>query len=106
MCMRPDVVASSMTSQYSESSHALSAAMDEHLVGCRDIRGLRADEVASVIDEAVASNPSGSSIFIVHGMGTGRLRAEVHRVMKQHSQITRFALDEPSGGGCTMAVIR
>lgn len=75
-------------------------------MGCRDIRGTRADEVASIIDEAIASHPSGSSIFIVHGMGTGKLRAEVHRILKQHSQITRFALDEVSGGGCTMAVIR
>ena len=40
---------------------------------------MRADDVASVIDEAIASNPSGSSIFVVHGMGTGRLRAEVHQ---------------------------
>lgn len=67
---------------------------------------MRADEVASIIDEAIASTASGSSIFIVHGMGTGRLRSEVHRILKQHSQITRFALDEVSGGGCTMAVIR
>ena len=76
------------------------------LHGCRDIRGMRAEDVASVIDEAIACVPSGSSIFIVHGMGTGRLRAEVHNTLKQHSQIARFELEEASGGGCTTAVIR
>ena len=73
---------------------------------CRDIRGMRADDVASILDEAIACNPSGSSIFIVHGMGTGRLRTEVHKALKQHSQIARFELEGNSGGGCTMAVIR
>ena len=67
---------------------------------------MRADDVASVVDEAIACNPSGSSIFIVHGMGTGRLRNEVHKALKQHSQIARFELEVNSGGGCTMAVIR
>ena len=67
---------------------------------------MRADDVASVIDEAIACIPSGSSIFIVHGLGTGQLRTEVHKTLKQHSQIVRFELEEASGGGCTMAVIR
>ncbi len=67
---------------------------------------MRPDDVASVIDEAVACNHSGSSIFIVHGMGTGRLRTEVHKALRQHLQVARFELEGNSGGGCTMAVIR
>ena len=67
---------------------------------------MRPDDVASMIDDAIACNPSGSSIFIVHGMGTGRLRTEVHKALKQHAQIARFELEADSGGGCTMAVIR
>ena len=67
---------------------------------------MRAEDVAFVIDEAIACIPSGSSIFIVHGLGTGQLRTEVHKTLKQHSQIARFELEEASGGGCTTAVIR
>ena len=65
---------------------------------------MRAEEVASLIDKAIACNPSGSSIFvhlctslykgssiIVHGMGTGRLRTKVHKALK-HPEIVRLEL--------------
>lgn len=67
---------------------------------------MRADDAASVVDEAIASSPNGSSIFIIHGMGTGKLRTEVHRLLAKHPQVAQFALEESSGGGCTMAIIR
>ncbi|CAL8471247.1 g10789 [Coccomyxa elongata] len=71
-----------------------------------DVRGMRVDEVSGVIDEAVAAAPSGTAVFIVHGMGTGRLKAEVHSLLKRSRQVARFEDHEASAGGCTMALIK
>lgn len=48
---------------------------------------MRVDEISGVIDEAVGAAPSGTAMFIVHGMGTGRLKAEVHSLLKRSHQV-------------------
>lgn len=48
---------------------------------------MRADDLPGVIDEAIAVAPSGTAVFIVHGMGTGRLKAEVHSLLKRSRQV-------------------
>ena len=52
-----------------------------------DVRGMRVDEVSGAVDEAIAAAPSGTAVFIVHGMGTGRLKAEIHSLLKRSSQV-------------------
>ncbi len=52
-----------------------------------DVRGLRVDEIPGVLDEATAAAPSGTAVFIIHGMGTGRLKAEVHSLLKRSRQV-------------------
>jgi dsDNA-specific endonuclease/ATPase MutS2 len=52
-----------------------------------DVRGMRVDEIPGLVDEAIAAAPSGTAVFIVHGMGTGRLKAEVHSLLKRSRQV-------------------
>ena len=65
---------------------------------------MRADAALAAVEEALACAPSGSAVFIVHGMGTGRLRAEVQALLRRSREVARF--EEPEGSaGCTMAVL-
>ncbi len=43
--------------------------------------------MSGLIDEAIAATPSGTAVFIVHGMGTGRLKAEVQSLLKRSRQV-------------------
>ena len=54
-----------------------------------DVRGLRAAEAAGVVDETIASAPPGSAVFVVHGVGSGRLRAEVLELLARNPQVWR-----------------
>lgn len=59
-----------------------------------DIRGCACDDgvyqLDSFIDQAVMSNIS--TITIIHGKGTGLLRAAVHRRLKSHPSVKNFRL--------------
>ena len=72
--------------------------------------GMRVHEVEEALDRyldsaALASVPS---VRIVHGKGTGALRTEVHRVLREHPVVDRFELAERSEGGegATVAYLR
>lgn len=47
-----------------------------------DVRGKRVEEVSEALDDALAAAPSGTAVFVVHGMGTGRVKAEVQQLLK------------------------
>ena len=51
------------------------------------MRGLRAAEAAGVVDETIAGAPPGSAVFVVHGVGSGRLRAEVLELLAANPQV-------------------
>ena len=75
-----------------------------------DLRGMRADvaesELASFIDNALLRGHS--ELEIIHGKGTGALRREVHRLLREHPQVTRFSLapEDRGGDGMTMVVLK
>ena len=70
-----------------------------------DVRGQSPDEALSQI-EARMGSPSHSALFIVHGIGTGRLRSEVHHFLRRNAQVAKFSLEKDSGGGCTVVHLR
>jgi DNA mismatch repair protein MutS2 len=75
-----------------------------------DLRGMRADEaegmVLGALDGAVlAEHPQ---LAIIHGMGTGALRAMVQRLLKNDKRVASFdfAPRQQGGTGVTIAVLR
>ena len=72
-----------------------------------DLRGKRADEAEAelykFLDGAVLSGQT--ELEVVHGRGTGALRKEVHRILKQSKAVASFSLAPEDRGGDGMTVV-
>lgn len=72
-----------------------------------DLRGKRADEAEAdlhrFLDGAVLSGQM--ELEVVHGRGTGALRKEVHRILKQSKAVASFSLAPEDRGGDGMTVV-
>lgn len=66
-----------------------------------DVRGMRVHAALATVEEAVSSAPADSCLFIVHGLGSGRLRSEV-RALLARLAVARVADEPDSAGGCTV----
>ena len=71
-----------------------------------DLRGLYADaaklQVEKYLDDACLAGLS--KVYLIHGKGTGSLRAAIHRDLKGHSRVKSFRLGE-QGEGATVTVV-
>ena len=67
-----------------------------------DLRGMRVAESEAVIEEAIAQGSG--ALWIIHGHGTGKLKAGVHEFLKRHPQIQRFEPAAQSDGGTGVTV--
>jgi len=70
-----------------------------------DLRGKRAEEAEMILDDYLSRSTKGA-VFIVHGVGTGKLLRAVHAFLKGHPFVERFQIDKESAGGCTVAIIK
>lgn len=75
-----------------------------------DIRGMRADEAAEMAERSLdeALRQGAATLRIIHGKGTGALRAVVADVLTGHAAVRRYApapLNE-GGDGVTVAALR
>ncbi|MBD1874322.1 endonuclease MutS2 [Nodosilinea sp. FACHB-131] len=70
-----------------------------------DLRGMRVAESEAVLEEAIAKGSG--ALWIIHGHGTGKLKAGVHEYLKRHPQIQRFepAAQADGGTGVTVAYL-
>ncbi|TVQ06979.1 MAG: endonuclease MutS2 [Leptolyngbya sp. DLM2.Bin27] len=70
-----------------------------------DLRGMRVAESEAVIEEAIAQGSG--ALWIIHGHGTGKLKAGVHEFLKRHPQVQRFepAAQADGGTGVTVAYL-
>jgi DNA mismatch repair protein MutS2 len=72
-----------------------------------DLRGLYADEaklqVEKYLDDACLAGLS--KVYLIHGKGTGSLRAAIHRDLKGHSRVKSFRLGEQGEGGYGVTVV-
>ncbi|MGH7467259.1 MAG: endonuclease MutS2 [Longimicrobiales bacterium] len=71
-----------------------------------DLRGLRADEVASQLQPAVdaAVRADLRSLRIIHGKGTGALRQVVAELLRSDRRVTSFRPGGPGEGGSGVTV--
>ena len=67
-----------------------------------DVRGQDSVEALSQVESGLSSVSASSALFVVHGVGTGKLRTEIHRFLQRNSQVSRFELEKDSSGGCTV----
>ncbi|PSC69703.1 endonuclease 2 [Micractinium conductrix] len=71
-----------------------------------DVRGRTGDDAASEVQAALLSAPSGWVLFVVHGVGTGRVRQQVRALLKGHPRVAKTEEAEASNGGCTLVYVR
>lgn len=71
-----------------------------------DVRGCTADDAAAEVRNAVLAAPSGLALFVVHGVGTGRVRAAVLQQLRGMQRVSKMEEAEASNGGCTIVYIR
>eukprot|EP00887_Chlorella_sp_A99_P006230 scaffold3.g6230.t1 len=71
-----------------------------------DLRGMTADEAEAAASDAVAAAPSGWTLYVVHGVGTGRVRAAVQAALRRHPRVAKVEEEEASHGGCSVVSVR
>lgn len=67
-----------------------------------DVRGKRANIALMHMEEELSSKSGSGVVYVVHGVGTGALRSEIHRFLRTEPLVKRFELEEQSNGGCTV----
>ncbi|PZD70754.1 Endonuclease MutS2 [Acaryochloris thomasi RCC1774] len=67
-----------------------------------DLRGSRVADAERVLDDAIAQ--AHGSLWIIHGHGTGKLRAGVQAYLKQHPRVERYEFAEQSEGGTGVTI--
>ena len=70
-----------------------------------DVRGKATDEALSQV-EAGLDSVTQTALFVVHGVGTGKLRSEVHNFLRSNAQVANFSLEKDSAGGCTVVHLK
>ena len=85
----------------SSASHALFAAKTETAEQEADVRGMTTDEAIPFVDRAIddALLAGITQVRIIHGKGTGALRAGLHAYLKGHKNVASIALADLVRGG-------
>jgi DNA mismatch repair protein MutS2 len=71
-----------------------------------DVRGFTAASAEAEVDAALKSAERGAVLFMVHGIGTGKVREAVLQCLKQNRNVERWEEEEGSKGGCTVVYMR
>lgn len=71
-----------------------------------DVRGQVGTTAAAAVDAAIGGARPGQALFVIHGVGTGKVRAEVQAMLKRNPQVERFELEEGSNGGCSIVFVK
>ncbi len=73
-----------------------------------DLRGLRVSEVGLEVDRALDQAVLGGlgELCIIHGKGTGALRATVSEILDQDVRVSGFRMGGPAEGGAGVTIVR
>ncbi|KAK9809345.1 hypothetical protein WJX73_007359 [Symbiochloris irregularis] len=75
-----------------------------------NVLGMRGDEAVEAFEDALAGLEPGLALFVVHGVGSGKLKARLLEVMKKHPMVERFEKEKGAEGasnsGCTVVFPR
>jgi DNA mismatch repair protein MutS2 len=72
-----------------------------------DVRGMTTDEAIPYVDRAIddALLTGMTQVRIIHGKGTGALRAGLHAYLKTHRNVASFALANEAVGGAGVTIV-
>ncbi len=72
-----------------------------------DVRGLTVDEAVSHLEKHIDSAGIAglSEVFVIHGKGTGALRAGIHRFLRQNPRVSSYRLGNLGEGDAGVTVI-
>ena len=70
--------------------------------------GMTVDEALPIVDRTIdhALIRGLENIEIIHGLGTGRLKAGIRKHLKEHSYVKSFGSDEQSRGGAGVTLVQ
>lgn len=71
-----------------------------------DVRGKMGDEAVSEVEAALNVARPGSALFVIHGVGTGRVRSAVRDAVKRNKLVLRWEEQAESLGGCTIVYVK
>ncbi|MDD5602481.1 MAG: endonuclease MutS2 [Eubacteriales bacterium] len=73
-----------------------------------DVRGLTVDEAVELIDRHIDSSSLAGlrEVFVIHGKGTGALRAGIHRYLSKNTGISSYRLGAIGEGDAGVTVIK
>jgi DNA mismatch repair protein MutS2 len=69
-----------------------------------DLRGSRVADAEVELEQAISQAIASGVLWIIHGKGTGKLRAGVHEFLERHPLVDRFELAEQAEGGSGVTV--
>ena len=70
-----------------------------------DLRGLTAEEARHEVEAAVGAARSGAVLFVIHGVGTGKVRSSVLASLRKNQRVRKAEQQEGSNGGCAVVYI-
>jgi DNA mismatch repair protein MutS2 len=71
-----------------------------------NVIGQRLSPALNTVDEQLSAKAAEGVLYIVHGIGTGVLREEIHNMLASDKRVRAFKLEEKSAGGCTIVKLR
>jgi len=74
--------------------------LDLHTFKPKDVGDLVPDYLAACRERGILD------VRIIHGKGTGQLRASVHALLKRNPDVVSFTLDHPEYGGWGATLVR
>ncbi|MFP4413778.1 endonuclease MutS2 [Coleofasciculus sp.] len=69
-----------------------------------DLRGSRIADAEVELEQAISKAIAAGVLWIIHGKGTGKLRAGVHEFLERHPLVDRFELAKQAEGGSGVTV--
>ena len=88
-------------------AHELFVAKAESAAQEVDVRGMTTDEAVPYVDRAIddALLAGMTQVRIIHGKGTGALRAGLHAYLKTHRSVAAFAMANEYLGGAGVTIV-
>ena len=77
----------------------IAGVLDLHTFKAKDVKDLVPDYLAACHEKGI------SQVRIIHGKGTGSLRATVHSILAKHPLVSSFSLDHPEYGGWGATIV-
>ena len=78
----------------------ITGVLDLHTFNPRDVKDLVPDYLAACHEKGIFQ------VRIIHGKGTGALRATIHSILSKLPLVSSFSLDHPEYGGWGATIVR